>query len=56
MEKDPNIEHIRLVIAGGYDPRMPENVQHYEELQEIAHQLELSEVISFKKNVSDGDR
>ena len=29
-------EKLRLVIVGGYDPRLSENVSYYEELNELA--------------------
>lgn len=28
--------NLRLVICGGYDPRLPENVQYYDELAYLA--------------------
>lgn len=33
--------NVEVVIAGGYDPRVLENVEHYEELVSIAQELEL---------------
>jgi hypothetical protein len=26
---------VRLVLAGGYDPRLPENVEHLQELKQL---------------------
>jgi alpha-1,3/alpha-1,6-mannosyltransferase len=34
-------EHARLVVAGGYDPRVPENVSTYTELCDLADSLHL---------------
>lgn len=42
-----------LVMAGGYDPRVSENVQHYLELRELAVSLDLDEKISFMRSITD---
>jgi alpha-1,3/alpha-1,6-mannosyltransferase len=34
-------ENVRLVLAGGYDPRVPENVTYHKELVELAESLGL---------------
>jgi len=51
-EKSP----VKLVIAGGYDPRLPENVQHKNELEESAKKLKVFDCVSFKINVNDEER
>jgi len=33
---------LRLVIAGGYDVLLPENVEHFEELKDLAQELNLT--------------
>ncbi len=45
-------EEAVLVIAGGYDPRLPENVQHYQELVELSVKLGIEENIVFLRSVS----
>lgn len=40
-------------MAGGYDKRVSENVEHYEELQKLANGLGVSDHVSFMRSVSD---
>ncbi len=47
---------IRLIIAGGYDKRNTENVEHLKELQGRCRELGLEDHVSFRPSVSDGDR
>ena len=42
-----------LVMAGGYDYRVKENVDHYQELRDLAESLGLSANISFMRSISD---
>lgn len=44
---------IHLVVAGGYDDRVTENVQHYTELKELAEQLHLEDCVTFLRSPSD---
>uniref|UniRef100_G3P2S3 Alpha-1,3/1,6-mannosyltransferase ALG2 n=1 Tax=Gasterosteus aculeatus TaxID=69293 RepID=G3P2S3_GASAC len=44
---------IHLVVAGGYDDRVTENVQHYAELRKLAAQLDLEDVVTFLRSPSD---
>ncbi|KAL8707587.1 MAG: hypothetical protein Q9220_007428 [cf. Caloplaca sp. 1 TL-2023] len=37
----PDRQHVRLVLAGGYDPRVEENVQYHNELCKLAEDLGL---------------
>lgn len=41
-----------LVIAGGYDTRLKENVEHYEELRLCAEQYQVSRIVYFYKNIT----
>jgi alpha-1,3/alpha-1,6-mannosyltransferase len=41
-----------LVIAGGWDPRVAENVEHEVELRTIAQQAGVSDKIVFLKSIS----
>lgn len=43
---------LHLIIAGGYDPRLPENVQYYKELQVCAEQCQVSRNVYFFQNVT----
>lgn len=40
-------------MAGGYDDRVTENVQHYTELKELAAQLHLEDYVTFLRSPSD---
>ncbi|KAK5922356.1 alpha-1,3/1,6-mannosyltransferase ALG2 [Pseudochaenichthys georgianus] len=44
---------VHLVVAGGYDDRVTENVQHYTELKELAAQLHLEDCVTFLRSPSD---
>ncbi|EFJ42161.1 hypothetical protein VOLCADRAFT_67522 [Volvox carteri f. nagariensis] len=46
----------RLVVAGGYDPRLPENVEYLKELREAARQMGLLEVVRFMPSFTDRQR
>ncbi|XP_060680800.1 alpha-1,3/1,6-mannosyltransferase ALG2 [Hemiscyllium ocellatum] len=46
-------QRVHLVLAGGYDPRVLENVEHYRELQEMATQLQLADKVTFLRSFSD---
>lgn len=41
------------MVAGGYDDRVTENVQHYTELKELAAQLHLEDCVTFLRSPSD---
>lgn len=45
-----------LVIAGGYDPRVTENVEYFLELQKISKSLQIDNKIFFLKSPSDSDK
>lgn len=42
-----------LVMAGGYDDRVTENVQHFTELKELAARLHLEDCVTFLRSPSD---
>ena len=46
----------RLIVCGGYDPRVAENVQYYLELRELAESLGVEDRVVFLKNVTETDR
>lgn len=47
---------LRLVIAGGYDDRVAENVQHLRELEQRAKKLGIENVVLFYTKVPDVER
>ncbi len=46
----------KLIIAGGCDNRVGENVEYLEELESLAARLGLQDYVSFRPNVSDEER
>eukprot|EP01029_Cantina_marsupialis_P028203 TRINITY_DN775854_c0_g1_i1.p1 TRINITY_DN775854_c0_g1~~TRINITY_DN775854_c0_g1_i1.p1 ORF type:complete len:484 (-),score=110.10 TRINITY_DN775854_c0_g1_i1:113-1471(-) len=47
---------VRLVVAGGYDERVRENVEHHLELQQWAEGLGLKNHVVFIRSFSDADK
>jgi hypothetical protein len=47
---------VKLVIAGGYDPRIPENFEHKKELESLASNLNLTENVIFRTSIPDEER
>ncbi|XP_010883006.1 alpha-1,3/1,6-mannosyltransferase ALG2 [Esox lucius] len=47
---------LHLVVAGGYDGRVIENVQHYTELKELAAQLGVDNSVTFLRSPSDSQK
>lgn len=45
-----------LVIAGGWDPRVAENVEHEQELRKIAKDLKITNQVVFLKSISNDQR
>lgn len=46
-------DRIHLIIAGGYDPHNQENIDHFEELNYLARELNLDVKVTFLKSPSD---
>lgn len=46
-------KRVHLVIAGGYDERVNENIEYYKELKILASELNLQDNISFIKSPND---
>lgn len=44
---------VHLVMAGGYDKAVLENVEHYEELRSIATKLNINDHVTFLRSFSD---
>ena len=54
MREDSNRGH--LVMAGGYDERVRENVEHYRELRELSSQLGLDDHLTFLRSFTDAQK
>ena len=46
-------DRLHLVLAGGYDSRNLENLEHYDELTVIAENLEIKDKVTFLRSPSD---
>lgn len=46
-------ERVHLIVAGGYDERVLENVEHYQELQSLVQQADLGQSVTFLRSFSD---
>ncbi|XP_009996590.1 PREDICTED: alpha-1,3/1,6-mannosyltransferase ALG2 [Chaetura pelagica] len=44
---------VHLVMAGGYDKQVLENVEHYEELRRLAAKLDINDHVTFLRSFSD---
>eukprot|EP00026_Physarum_polycephalum_P006757 Phypoly_transcript_06809.p1 GENE.Phypoly_transcript_06809~~Phypoly_transcript_06809.p1 ORF type:complete len:428 (+),score=54.99 Phypoly_transcript_06809:87-1286(+) len=49
-------DELHLVLAGGYDPRVAENVEHVDELKKIVKELGLQGKVSFIQSFSEDQR
>lgn len=47
---------VHLIIAGGYDNRVDENVEHHKELTALAHKLGLERKVTFLRSFSDSQK
>eukprot|EP00039_Didymoeca_costata_P019820 m.339072 g.339072 ORF g.339072 m.339072 type:complete len:422 (-) comp18650_c0_seq1:70-1335(-) len=54
--KDSPKDLVHLVIAGGYDERVAENVEHHKELMDIVIENGLEENVTFLQSFSDGEK
>lgn len=46
---DEDFARVHLVMAGGYDTRVEENLQHYEEIENLVSENGLEEKVSLVK-------
>lgn len=56
MTKSGSRRRVHLIIAGGYDDRLPENREYFEELNQLTSRLEVEEMVTFLKTPSDGEK
>jgi len=54
--EDATFEKLQLVLAGGYDPRLRENIDYVEELKKLAQQLGVDQQVSFKLSFTEEER
>ena len=54
--EDADSRGIHLVMAGGYDDRVQENIEHYQELVSMAKGLGISKSVTFLKSPSDKEK
>lgn len=47
---------VHLVMAGGYDSRVVENVEHFDELAALTTELDLEQSVTFKRSFSDEEK
>ena len=47
---------LRLILAGGYDPRVAENVEYKQELEDLASGLGVKDQVVFKPSFSGEER
>ncbi|KAM9206326.1 alpha-1,3/1,6-mannosyltransferase ALG2 isoform 1-T1 [Dugong dugon] len=46
-------DRVHLIVAGGYDERVLENVEHYQELKNMVQQSDLGQHVTFLRSFSD---
>lgn len=56
LKKSPSHEKYQLVIAGGYDERIPENIEHHKELKKLTESLSISDKVIFKFSITNSER
>ncbi|KAM4689586.1 alpha-1,3/1,6-mannosyltransferase ALG2 [Discoglossus pictus] len=49
-------EKVHLIVAGGYDERVLENVEHYQELKNNAAKYNISDHVTFLRSFSDAQK
>jgi alpha-1,3/alpha-1,6-mannosyltransferase len=55
--KSKDLPQLKLVMAGGYDSRVVENVEHFAELETLAQELGLDgDEVAFRKSPSDAEK
>lgn len=54
--RGPAYATTRLVVAGGYDPRLAENVEHLAELRQLAERAGVADAVRFLPSFSDRQR
>lgn len=47
---------VRLIVAGGWDPRVSENVSYERDLKRYAEQLQIEDRVVFLRNITEKQR
>lgn len=47
---------VKLLLAGGYDTRVQENVEYYEEIQAVVIKEQLQDKVEYKRSFSDAEK
>lgn len=47
---------LKLIMAGGYDTRVVENIEHLTELEDLVQEMNLGAQVEFRKNLSDQEK
>ncbi|ESP03610.1 hypothetical protein LOTGIDRAFT_224255 [Lottia gigantea] len=55
-ENHADNKDIHLIMAGGYDERVTENVEHYQELKQLVKDYHLDNDVSFHRSLSDAKK
>ena len=55
-DKYPNFKDLLLVIGGGYDPRVSENKEVFDELNSLVKELDIKDQVIFLPSFSSADR
>ena len=50
---DPSKHKVKLIIAGGYDDRVAENIEYFDELTQLANDLDLQSSVLFLRSPPD---
>lgn len=51
--EDSKLTDIHLIMAGGYDERLQENVEHFQELKSLSESLHVQKQITFLRSPND---
>ncbi|KAG9453758.1 hypothetical protein H6P81_006662 [Aristolochia fimbriata] len=51
-----NLSEVELILAGGFDKRLKENVEYLEELKELAERVGVSDRVTFVTSCSTAER
>lgn len=49
-------DKVHLIVAGGYDSRVTENLEYFEELTQLKYQLNIDSKVTFLKSISDNEK
>ncbi len=53
MRAEVGADAVHLVMAGGYDRRVVENVEHFDELQRLADELDVATSVTWLRSPDD---